>query len=382
MNIKNTLNDFINLTTPLLILVLILILSITITAFCIERDFAKEEKIGRKLADRIEKRSNLIEDNENLRRVQLIGENLKKVSGIEEINYQFNIIDRDGPNAFAFPGGFIYLTADLFDYIHSDDELAAVIAHEMGHIIHQHSIKQMQDNRKMKFVELLAVLLTGDPTIGLLGELTTITVLNKYRREYEEEADLTALQLLTKSPDYHPVALLTYFERISSKYILRTSRDLGIFQTHPDLNYRIKKVKQYLNNNNIKIDRRLTTDYIDIEGVIKIKRDLIVSQIFINNEEILKFSGKDRILVYEKMNEIIRELDKTIKLDLQPYEIVVNSEKGESKLMIADNLIISLSNKEIEFQNLSADDILQKTKKRISDILWRLKLQLPILFIK
>lgn len=140
-----------------------------------ERDFEKEERIGRRLAGNVEKQYVLVEDDEAIEKVQQIGEYLKEASGINEIDYQIKIVEREGPNAFALPGGFIYLTADLLDYVHSDDELAAVIAHEMGHIIHQHSIKQLQDKQKFKLVELLTLLVTGDPTLGILSELASIT---------------------------------------------------------------------------------------------------------------------------------------------------------------------------------------------------------------
>ncbi len=366
------------------ILVVFILLSIIAPAICTDRDFEKEEKIGRKMAKRVERQYDLIEDRESLRRVQRIGEHLRSISGIKQINYQFNIIERDGPNAFAFPGGFIYITADLFDYIHSDDELAAVIAHEMGHVIHQHSIKQMQDNRKMKLVELFAILLTGDPTIGLLGELTTITVLNNYRREYEEEADLTALELLNQSPDYHAVALLTYFERVGSEQLLKPNQNLGIFQTHPDLEERVKKVKQYLKENGITINRRLTTNYLTVNGAYKEQaNNLLIARIFINDEEMFRFSGKEEELICQKLEEIVLKFDQSLRLDLEPYEIILYSdEEQKCTLRIGSEKIVSLSREEVDFQGLTATEVLEKSRKRISEILWQLKLELPILFLK
>jgi len=347
-----------------------------------QRDFEKEEKIGRKMADKIEKQYEIIEDSENLDKVKAIGEHLRNISDFKQINYQFNIIDREGPNAFAFPGGFIYLTADLFDYIQSDDELAAVIAHEMGHVIYQHSIKQMQDNRKLKLVELFAVLLTGDPTVGLLGELTTITLLNSYRREYEVEADLNALELLHKSSLYHPIALLTYFERVSSEYLLKPDRNLGIFQTHPDVHSRVRKVMQYLTENNIEINRRLTTNYLTVNSIIQEQDDLLFARIYINNGQILQFTGHEEELLYQKMEEVTSKLDQLLRLDLEPYEITVYSDEEQSSLRIGGETIISLSRKEVDYQDLTASEILEQARKNISKILWELKLKLPILLAR
>ncbi|MDD3031908.1 MAG: M48 family metalloprotease [Atribacterota bacterium] len=362
-----------------ILFITILFLTFILSVNGADRDFEKEEKIGRKLAERIEKRYDLVEDIDNLKRIEKIGEHLKKISEIKEINYHFNIINQEGVNAFAFPGGFIYITSDLLDYVHSDDELAAIIAHEMGHVICQHSIKQMQDNRKMKLVELFAVLLTGDPAVGLIGELTTITVLNNYRREYEEEADLTALELLNKSPDYHPVALLTFFERVHSKDYFKPNINLGIFQTHPDIDYRIENIKKYLNDNNIKIERRLTTEYFNLEGIIRIKKDSIVSTIILNDKEILRFTGNDVEKINRKTTSIIEKLEETLRVDLNSYSITIYSGNDLSSLSIDGKVIVSLSKEEVSLQGFEHSEVIENMKKAISSILWELKLQLPVL---
>lgn len=362
-----------------ILFITILFLTFILSVNGADRDFEKEEKIGRKLAERIEKRYDLVEDIDNLKRIEKIGEHLKKISEIKEINYHFNIINQEGVNAFAFPGGFIYITSDLLDYVHSDDELAAIIAHEMGHVICQHSIKQMQDNRKMKLVELFAVLLTGDPAVGLIGELTTITVLNNYRREYEEEADLTALELLNKSSDYHPVALLTFFERVHSKDYFKPNINLGIFQTHPDIDYRIENIKKYLNDNNIKIERRLTTEYFNLEGIIRIKKDSIVSTINLNDKEILRFTGNDVEKINRKTTSIIEKLEETLRVDLNSYSITIYSGNDLSSLSIDGKVIVSLSKEEASLQGFEHSEVIENMKKTISSILWELKLQLPVL---
>jgi len=362
-----------------ILFITILYLTFILSVNGADRDFEKEEKIGRKLAERIEKRYDLVEDIDNLKRIEKIGEHLKKISEIKEINYHFNIINQEGVNAFAFPGGFIYITSDLLDYVHSDDELAAIIAHEMGHVICQHSIKQMQDNRKMKLVELFAVLLTGDPAVGLIGELTTITVLNNYRREYEEEADLTALELLNKSPDYHPVALLTFFERVHSKDYFKPNINLGIFQTHPDIDYRMENIKKYLTDNNIKIERSLTTEYFNLEGSIRIKKDSIVSTINLNDKEILRFTGNDVEKINRKTTSIIEKLEETLRVDLNSYSITIYSGNDLSSLSIDGKVIVSLSKEEVSLQGFEHSEVIENMKKAISSILWELKLQLPVL---
>ncbi|HKK83844.1 MAG TPA: M48 family metalloprotease, partial [Atribacterota bacterium] len=219
---------------------------------------------------------------------------------------------------------------------------------------------------------------------GLLGELTTITVLNNYRREYEEEADLTALELLNKSPIYHPLGLLTYFERVGSEQLLKPNQNLGIFQTHPDVEERVKKVKQYLKENGITINRRLTTNYLTVNGAYKEQaNNLLIARIFINDEEMFRFSGKEEENLCQKLEEIVLKFDQSLRLDLDPYEIILYSdEEQKCTLRIGSEKIVSLSREEANFQGLTATEVLEKARERISEILWQLKLELPILFIK
>lgn len=347
-----------------------------------ERDYEKEERIGAKLAERIEKQYELLEDEELLYKIQSIGEHLREISGVKEINYQFKIIKREGPNAFAFPGGFIYLTRDLLDYVHSDYELAAVIGHEMAHIIHQHSLRQLQDKQKLKLMELLTLLISGDHTLGILSELASITILNAYRREYEEEADLTALELLTKSPYYHPVGLLTYFERVSSEYMLKPDIKLGIFQTHPEIKERIKNIKNYLNENGIPIERRLTTNYLVVRGQCQKENNKFIAEIFINNELVLSFTGREEEALRLKMKEVVANFDTALRLDLETYEINLHHKEDEQcSLRIGSRVIVTLSREEVQCQQLSPLEVLQLTKNHLGRILWRLKLELPVLLI-
>lgn len=178
-------------------------------SFMAERDLDKEQQLGKKLSKDIEKKYEVVKNSVQNSLLIEIGNKLARDSDLDGMNYHFKILKMEGPNAFSIPGGYIYVTYDLFDYIQSDDELAGILAHEIAHIIHNHALKQTRDNTKYTLLTILAVLLTREPDVGVLGKLTTITLLNQYSREYEEEADLTAVNLLIKT-GYNPVGFLTF----------------------------------------------------------------------------------------------------------------------------------------------------------------------------
>jgi len=125
-----------------LIGILILLFLISLDSFMAERDLGKEQKLGRELSKDIEKKYEVVKDSVQNSLLIEIGNKLAKASDLDDMNYHFKILKIKGPNAFSIPGGYIYVTSDLFDYIQSDDELAGVLAHEIAHLIHNHALKQ------------------------------------------------------------------------------------------------------------------------------------------------------------------------------------------------------------------------------------------------
>jgi len=358
------------------LLIIIGFLWISINSFATERDLAKEQQLGKKLSIDIEKKYEVVEDlNQNLS-ITEIGNKLAKASELEGMKYHFKILKIDGPNAFSIPGGYIYVTYDLFDYIQSDDELAGILAHEIAHIIHNHALKQTRDNTKYNLLTILAVLLTREPDVALLGKLTTITFLNQYSRDYEEEADLIAIDLSIKV-GYNPVGFLTYLERQYTREMFKPSVDLGIFQTHPDTKDRVAYVKETLEEKGIEIDKRATTNYLKVNIKYIYERSFCTGTIYIDNISILNLSFPKNHEIYLKMIEATQNLDKFLTVDLSPYEINIFIEGTTSTLLIRNDKIISLDDSETALLNKSSREVLSETKDKIRRALWEFKLSQP-----
>jgi len=358
------------------LLIIIVFLWISINSFATERDLAKEQQLGKKLSIDIEKKYEVVEDlNQNLS-ITEIGNKLAKASELEGMKYHFKILKIDGPNAFSIPGGYIYVTYDLFDYIQSDDELAGILAHEIAHIIHNHALKQTRDNTKYNLLTILAVLLTREPDVALLGKLTTITFLNQYSRDYEEEADLTAIDLSIKV-GYNPVGFLTYLERQYTREMFKPSVNLGIFQTHPDTKDRVAYVKETLEEKGIEIDKRATTDYLKVNIKYIYEGSFCTGTIYIDNVPILILTFPENDKIYLKMIETVQNLEKFLSIDLAPYEINVLIEGTTSTLLIGNDKIVSLDDAEVTFINKSSQEVLKETQDKIKQVLWKYRLSQP-----
>ena len=349
---------------------------INFCSFASERDIVKEQKLGEKLSKDIEKKYEVVDDPKNNALINQIGNELVQTSALKEMKYHFKILKEEGPNAFSIPGGYIYVTYDLFDYIQSDDELAGILAHEIAHIIHNHALKQTRDNTKYNLLTILAVLLTREPDVVLLGKLTTITFLNQYSRDYEEEADLTAIDLSIKV-GYNPVGFLTYLERQYAREMFKPSVNLGIFQTHPDTKDRVTYVKETLEEKGVEIDKRATTDYLKVNIKYIYERSFCTGTIYIDNIPILILTFPENDKIYLKMIEAAQNLEKFLSIDLAPYEINVLIEGTTSTLLIGNDKIVSLDDSEVTFINKSSQEVLKETQDKIRQVLWKYKLSQP-----
>jgi Zn-dependent protease with chaperone function len=365
-----------NKLVSVIVFLLIAFLLVNFNSFSAERDLNKEQKLGKKLSEDIEKKHDLVEDSQKNLLIRQIGNKLAKVSELKGMNYHFKILNIEGPNAFSIPGGYVYVTYDLFDFIQSNDELAGILAHEIAHVIHNHALKQTRDNTKFTLLTILAVLLTGEPDVGVLGKLTTITLLNQYSREYEEEADLTATDLLIKT-GYNPVGFLTFLERLYAREMFKPEVNLGIFQTHPETEDRINYVKDMLIEKGIDIDRRATTDYLKVDIKYIFEESFCNAAIYIDNITIMNLRFPIGHELYQKTVETTKNLDKFLSIDLAPYEINVLIEGTTSTLLIYNNKIISLDDSETVFINKSSREVLRGTQDKIKQALWEFKLNLP-----
>lgn len=366
----------INKLISVIVFLLMAFLLVNFNSFSAERDLNKEQKLGKKLSEDIEKKHEVIEDSQKNSLIRQIGNKLTKVSELKGMNYHFKILNIEGPNAFSIPGGYIYVTYELFDYIQSDDELAGILAHEIAHVIHNHALKQTRDNTKFTLLTILAVLLTREPDVGVLGKLTTITLLNQYSREYEEEADLTAINLLVKA-GYNPVGFLTFLERLYTREMFKPEVNLGIFQTHPETESRINYVKDKLKERGIDIDRRATTDYLKVDIKYTFEESFCNVAFYIDNTTILNLTFPIGHELYLKTIEAAKNLDKSLSIDLAPYEINVSVEGTTSTLLIRNNKIISLDDSETIYLKKTAEEVLQETKNKIRQVLWEFKLKFP-----
>jgi len=155
-------------------------------------------------------------------------------------NYEFHLVNSTQINAFAGMGGHIFITTGIVDFCETPEQLAAIIAHEMGHVEHRHVLTKL--SRDLGVAVLILISSGGDPSI--LAEVISHTVSTSFSRNHEEEADDFGLKLLEKSR-LKPVHMATVFIKLKTHTKDQSIEIPAFFSTHPDLSDRINNAAKY-----------------------------------------------------------------------------------------------------------------------------------------
>ena len=153
-------------------------------------------------------------------------------------DYKVIVVDLDVTNAFALPGGYIVLFDGLLDFAKAPEEVAGVLAHEMGHVIHRHGTQALL--RQMGLAVIFDLLLGGGgSSIG--AELGVLVLSLSYSREAELEADRTGIEILQRA-GLRPVGLAAFFKRLQTRQGDITG-PFQILSTHPSFAARLDRLK-------------------------------------------------------------------------------------------------------------------------------------------
>ena len=181
--------------------------------------------------------------------VRKMGDELVAAARPSPFDFRFYVVESEDLNAFAIPGGAIYINTGLIQSVNNASELAGVVAHEIGHVTARHTAQLAKRQRNTGFVAQAATIviavLTGNYYAANAGELASRVVaqayVSQYTREFEREADTLAVETLVRA-GYDPNGLVTMFEtlRKESSDGLRAPQFLS---SHPATVERIEEVQ-------------------------------------------------------------------------------------------------------------------------------------------
>jgi beta-barrel assembly-enhancing protease len=192
---------------------------------------AQEIEMGRDVAPQFEEEFGGLHPDSHIQQyVSDIGHRLVRFSGREQLPWSFGVLASDEINAFALPGGPVYITRGLLFNLENEAQLAAILAHEVVHIAERHSVEQLERAQILTGGTVLVGVLTGSGAVADVSGVVAGLMTMRYSREHEREADLMGLEYLARA-GYRPEAMLEAMQII--RRLSEGGRPPEFLSTHP-----------------------------------------------------------------------------------------------------------------------------------------------------
>jgi len=211
----------------------------------------EEIAIGRQNHPKIIQRYGLYDAPSLQEYVQKVGDRVATNSHRRNLIFRFTVLDTDDINAFALPGGYIYITRGLLAYLSDEAELAAVLGHEIGHVTARHAVRQQSAAAATGFFAAILASQANFYGAGNLLNSIGVALIRGYGRENELESDRLGAEYLAKS-GYDPMAMIEVIRVLKNQEIYDTELAKkedrepnayhGVFATHPDNDKRLQQV--------------------------------------------------------------------------------------------------------------------------------------------
>jgi predicted Zn-dependent protease len=222
----------------------------------------QEIAMGTDYARQINAQLPIVRDAEVNRYIGLLGDSIARIAGGEGLDWQFYVVDSKEVNAFAVPGGFIYVNRGLIERTTKMSQLAGVLGHEIGHVIERHSVKQMEAANRANVGLTVGCILTGFCDNGAVNAGVNVAgslVFAKFGRDDEREADRVGFEYLVRA-GIDPRGIPEMFRILVEERNRRPDAVAGWFSTHPMEEERIERAEALIAQLDPATLRRLTSD--------------------------------------------------------------------------------------------------------------------------
>lgn len=205
---------------------------------------SQEVAIGAGMAEQVEQSEKILDDSLWQSYLNDCGQKIVAVCDRRDIEYHFRVIESDQINAFAAPGGYVYFYTGLLQEMDNEAEMAAVMAHEISHVVARHGIKRLQTALGVATAyQLVFGEDGGSKVLGVAINVGLSLLFADYSRDNEREADSYGIHYMVKA-GYHPDGAIGMFEKLAA---LGGGGDHNVFEslasTHPATKERIANAR-------------------------------------------------------------------------------------------------------------------------------------------
>ncbi|MBI1822421.1 MAG: M48 family metalloprotease [Nitrospirae bacterium] len=204
----------------------------TLPPLSVPDDETRSKKMGKEFLSEARKQFTFVQNPDVIDAVTRVGRSILLANGENPQNYHFLVVKNEVPNAFAVPGGYIFVFDGLLSRMTSVEELAGVLSHEIGHVTKDHFFQENKGAALANVAGIVAALLTREPSAAIAGALTAESLGLSFSREHEREADSVGLRFLNQA-GYHPEGLYHFFKTLEAYEKYNPSLVPAYFSTHP-----------------------------------------------------------------------------------------------------------------------------------------------------
>jgi Zn-dependent protease with chaperone function len=210
----------------------------------------EDVKLGREAVQEVEKQMPILNDTEVTQYIQSVGNRLVRAipSDLNQpaFRYSFKVINLKEINAFALPGGPMYVNRGVIDVADNEGEVAGVMAHEISHVVLRHSTAQITKMQSPLSIAVILGSILGGGILGgdlgaQIGSIVASGYILRYSREYETQADLLGAQIMARA-GYDPNDLANMFIKIEKES--KGDRTVEWLSSHPDPENRYRRIRQ------------------------------------------------------------------------------------------------------------------------------------------
>jgi beta-barrel assembly-enhancing protease len=202
----------------------------------------EERRIGEAVSARVRQRFGVVQSEDVHKYVTLVGTLVAQQSERPQLRWAFIVLDTDGVNAFASPGGLIHITRGALGLISNEAELAGVLAHEIGHVAHKHTVNALRKNKAVQYGTNETLSDRSLLLDRLANKAYEMVLENAFDRGDELDADKQSVQLSQKV-GYAPASLAGFLARLDERNKDQPAAN-GLFASHPETRERIDKIRQ------------------------------------------------------------------------------------------------------------------------------------------
>lgn len=352
------------------------VLSVPARAGFLDVSDAKEARMGKKEADAIVEHYGLYEDEAEKERVEAVGGLIIKICERPELEYHFYVINSKVVNAFALPGGYIFLTSGIMDFVDDDDELASVIAHEIVHVTKKHGITLYKKSLKDALLNFLLLIVTRDPNAVVAGQMIEQSRIEVYGRSAEIEADRYGIEYMYKA-GYKPEAFMRFLQKIERLETHRPDLLEDYYDFHPPMEVRKSLVEENFKRLGLKppggrggsVSGRLVAGEVCDEG----DKEKCYGVVKGPQGEIMRLGDKgDAATPYLRAQIVVSTLNRLLGKELAMYELNKRAAPGGVELTIRNTRVVRVLPGDLAAgKAASADELMDSWINGLKNFIWR-----------